>query len=168
MGLWNKGGTEREVILREQKDWKKINQKWASMVSHMSLLNVFSALVVWLSQWFITISCFVLRFSGFWGFGGFFSGNASQKSKQPTAWTLHFIWGQDLCYFYKSIKSKLYEYSYSKHRFTATLSHSAMSDPPPHANTVKISLAWVQLPLSSFICQYILLIEGKRSGYSLK
>lgn len=40
------GGTEREVILREQKDWKKINQKWASMVGHMSLLNIFPALVV--------------------------------------------------------------------------------------------------------------------------
>lgn len=46
MGLWNKGGTERKVILREQKDWKKTNQKWDSLVSHMSLLNGFSALVV--------------------------------------------------------------------------------------------------------------------------
>jgi len=54
----------REVMLREQKDWKKINQKWASMLSHMSLLNIFSTLVVRLSQCFITISCFVLRFSG--------------------------------------------------------------------------------------------------------
>lgn len=45
-GFMEWGGTGREVMLSEQKDWNKINQKWASMLSHMSPLNIFSALVV--------------------------------------------------------------------------------------------------------------------------
>lgn len=131
------------------------------------------------SKWFFCSCCLIVtvlqnyqlfcsEIFRVWGFWRGFAGNASQESKKSTPWTLHVIWGEELCYFYKSIQSKLYEYSYSKHRFTATFSHSVMSDPPPHANAVEISLAWVQLPLSSLICQCILLIEGKRSGYSLK
>lgn len=38
-------GTEREVTLSAE-GLEKDQQKWASMVGHMSLLNIFSALVV--------------------------------------------------------------------------------------------------------------------------
>lgn len=108
MGLWNKGGTEREVILREQKDWKKINQKWASMLSHMSLLNVFFCSCCLIVTMLHNYQLFCPELLGFFRLFFFFAGNASQESKQPTAWTLNFIWGEELCYFYKPIKSQLH------------------------------------------------------------
>lgn len=67
MGLWNKGGTKREVILREQKDWKKINQKWASMVSHMSLLNVFFCSCCLIVTVLHNYQLFCSELFGFWG-----------------------------------------------------------------------------------------------------
>lgn len=147
------GGTGREVMLSEQKDWKKINQKWASMLSHMSLLNIFSALVVWLLQYFITSRCSVLRFF-------FFVGNAS---KNPNKQCYHhsILCQVNIFFSYIHVELQQYEHSCSMHRPRATLGSSAVSYPPPCANTVRISLAWVLLPLSCLICQSTPLIKGK-------
>lgn len=151
------GGTGREVMLSEQKDWNKINQKWASMLSHMSPLNIFSALVVWLLQYFITSRCSVLRLF-------FFVGNASNKQCHH-----HSILCQVNIFFFSYIHVELqqYEHSCSMDRPRATLGSSAVSYPPPRANTVRISLAWVLLPVLPHLSIYPT-NKTKRSGYALK